>query len=122
MLKINAPYYVRVGQMYQDYMYGARSIASSPNAVPNQEQFNNLLQVLRDLENQCTIGHLVVAASVLKRTIQQFEQSVPKFQEAQQALASWFSCLLRSSKARRFCWFSPIVLRTCQEGQPANLY
>src|SRR5579863_10429051 len=88
VLQIYAPEYVRIGQMYQDYLHGLPSLISDPNVRPTQAQYESLLTTLRDLRQECQDTHLLVSARTMDRTIQEFEKIVPTLRMSQDRIAA----------------------------------
>jgi hypothetical protein len=92
VLQLYAPAYVSIGRMYEDYLRGPNASRSDPKAVPNDEQYAELLAVLRSLQRQCADTQMPISARSMERTILQFEKSRPNFQTSQQQIESWFNC------------------------------
>jgi len=107
VLVVYAPQYVQIGQMYQDYIHGALAVATSPKAVPTQQQYKVLLTTLKDLHKQCSQTHLAVSARTMERTIEEFEQNIPNFRLTQEKLTAWFACFTSELETQTFLLVEP---------------
>ncbi len=107
LLQIKAPYYVRIGQMYENYLRSVRAVSTHPDIRPDAEQYREMLTTLHNLHELCVDTGLVVSAKTLDRTIEEFEREAPTFRNTQQGLDVWFNCFVSELDTQVFCVVSP---------------
>jgi len=92
MLRVYAPLYVAIGEMYQKYLLGAA--IGGPDTMPTVGEHKALLQVFTDLRDKCLEMHLPVSTKSLNKAIAEFKTTPPSTKLVEEKMKQWFSCFV----------------------------
>jgi hypothetical protein len=102
MLSINATIFVKIGEMYENYVNGFHGKLFDGKHVLDEERADHTIRVFKDLSEKCKYLQLSTSRALLRNSVAEFERTRPTFEQSRQRLSEWFACFTAELGTRLF--------------------